>query len=172
VLLAPTRTPFFPTIRRRAALARFARQLGNAYSLRLAVTAARQPEESLADTFRRLATQGATGDGTSSEDWARWIDGSLSLVDSFEKDGRRYVVAMRSVPEAGDPRVLTAMERTVAGYAAHGYSNQLIAQTLGLGPSTIAGLLQRIVQKLGLAHRSQLPLLAATTRLAPPDAAD
>lgn len=164
-LLVPMRSPFVPTMRRRVALSRLARQLGQALSLRLSLDSARLAGESLADAFRRLTADPAHASSLDAEeDWARWIDGSLSLVDSFERDGRRFIVALRAAPESGDPRVLTPMERTVAGYAAHGFSNQLIAQTLGLGPSTIAGLLQRVVQKLGLSHRSQLALLASDAR--------
>src|SRR5205085_4095883 len=53
--------------------------------------------------------------------WRALVAGRWSLVDRFESDGRRYVVAMRNEPCSPDPRGLTAREQTIAEYLALGY---------------------------------------------------
>ena len=50
--------------------------------------------------------------------WEALVAGRWSLVDRFESDGRRYLVAHRNDPDAPDLRGLTLRERQVVGYAA------------------------------------------------------
>jgi DNA-binding CsgD family transcriptional regulator len=88
--------------------------------------------------------------------WQGLVQGRWSLVDRFERDGRRYVVAHRNDPEVPDPRALTARERQVLGYAALGQSNKLIAYELGLSPSTVGVLLSRAAAKLRTRSRAEL----------------
>jgi DNA-binding NarL/FixJ family response regulator len=84
--------------------------------------------------------------------WRGLIAGRWSLVDHFDSDGRRYIVAHRNDPATPDPRALTERERQVAAYAALGQSNKLIAYELGLSPSTVGVLLARARAKLGTMH--------------------
>lgn len=90
------------------------------------------------------------------EIWRGLTLGRWSLVNHFERDGRRYVVAHRNAPEAKDPRALTRRERQVVGFAALGQGNKLIAYELGLSPSTVGVLMARAARKLGARSRAEL----------------
>ena len=90
--------------------------------------------------------------------WSAVLDGRWSLVDRFDSDGRRYVVAYRNPPGVIDPRRLTPREDGVTTLAAIGRSNKEIASELGVTPSTVATLLGAALEKLGLESRTMLPL--------------
>ncbi len=81
--------------------------------------------------------------------WRGLVAGRWTLVDRYERDGRRYLVAHKNDPDAPDPRVLTPRERQVVGFAALGLSNKAIAYELGISPSTVGVLLGRAAAKLG-----------------------
>lgn len=88
--------------------------------------------------------------------WSAMVLGEYSLVDHFESDGRRYVVARRcSISSPASPG-LTARELVVAAHSASGRPLKLIAYELGLSISTVATHLGRAMQKLGVASRSEL----------------
>jgi hypothetical protein len=82
------------------------------------------------------------------EIWRGLVAGRWSLVDRFEADGRRFVVAHPNAPNAPDPRGLTERERQVLAYVALGHSNKLIAYELGISPSTVGVLVSRASAKL------------------------
>jgi DNA-binding NarL/FixJ family response regulator len=82
------------------------------------------------------------------EVWRGLVAGLWSLVDHYDTDGRRYLVAHRNDPTTPDPRGLTERERQVVAYADLGQSNKLIAYQLGLSVSTVAVLLARAREKL------------------------
>lgn len=88
--------------------------------------------------------------------WRTLVSGHWSLVDRFESDGRRYVLARRNPPDAPDPRGLSPGERAVAHYMALGHANKEIAYTLGLTEGTIASLASRVTRKLGVSSRTEL----------------
>jgi len=90
--------------------------------------------------------------------WEAVLAGRWSLVDRFDTDGRRYVVAYRNPPGVLDPRRLTPREEGVAALAAIGHSNKEIASQLGVTPSTVATLLASALAKLGLLSRTMLPM--------------
>jgi DNA-binding CsgD family transcriptional regulator len=98
--------------------------------------------------------------------WLGLVEGRWSLVDRFDSDGRRYVVAHRNDPRLARPRALTMRERQVVDLAAHGYSNKLIAYALGTSTSAVATLLARASNKLRVGSRTELVALAR--RLATP----
>jgi DNA-binding NarL/FixJ family response regulator len=79
-----------------------------------------------------------------------------SLVEEFERDGRRFLIAHPNAPTAPDPRRLTAVERMIAGYVAMGHANKLIAYELGLSLGTVSGHLYTIFRKLGVRRRVEL----------------
>lgn len=94
--------------------------------------------------------------------WRGLVDGRWSLVDFFDTDGRRFVLARRNPPEWPRPRGLTPRERQVVVSAAAGASNKLIAYELGIAISTAATLLGSALRKLGVRRRSDLiPLVRA-----------
>ena len=90
--------------------------------------------------------------------WDAVLAGRWSLVDRFDADGRRYVIAYRNPPGVLDPRRLTPREEGVAALAAIGRSNKEIANHLGVTQSTVGTLLASALTKLGLASRTMLPL--------------
>jgi DNA-binding CsgD family transcriptional regulator len=81
--------------------------------------------------------------------WTGLCAGRWSLVEHFEKDGRRYFLAHRNDPRLAATRALSERERQVFTYAAMGRSNKLIAYSLGLAVSTVAAHLERARRKLG-----------------------
>jgi DNA-binding CsgD family transcriptional regulator len=104
--------------------------------------------------------------GEALELWRCMVDERWTVIDRFERDGRRYVVAY---PNAPDPRAaldaLTARERAVSVAAALGHSNKVIAYELGTAESTVATLLTRASRKVGASSRVELVRIvrAATT---------
>ncbi|HLK37701.1 MAG TPA: LuxR C-terminal-related transcriptional regulator [Polyangiaceae bacterium] len=82
--------------------------------------------------------------------WEGLLGGRWSLVEHYDSDGRRYLLAHRNDPDAPDVRGLTLRERQVIAYAAAGHPNKIIAYELGLTSSTVAGHLARARAKLAL----------------------
>ncbi len=82
--------------------------------------------------------------------WKGLVSGRWSLVDRFDRDGRRFLVARRNDPSVPRPGGLTDRERQVASYAALGYSNKHIAYALGLAQSTVSNHLRTAMRRLGV----------------------
>ncbi len=91
--------------------------------------------------------------------WKALVSGRWTLVDQFESDGKRYVLARRNGPSARGPAILSERERDALGFAALGHSNKLIAYEMGIAAATVGVLLHRAARKLG--SRSRGELLAA-----------
>lgn len=79
---------------------------------------------------------------------ARW-----SLVDQFESDGRRFVVAFRNDVDLPARGALSGRELQVMGFAALGHTNKEIAYELGLSLPTVRVLMHRSAVKLGVRLR-------------------
>jgi DNA-binding NarL/FixJ family response regulator len=94
--------------------------------------------------------------------WRALVVGRWSLVDHFESDGRRYIVAVPNAPRSRDPRGLTDREQAVAELLALGQSNKRIAYALGVSEGTVAALAHRTLRKLGLRSRAALAELLST----------
>jgi len=103
--------------------------------------------------------------------WTSLFGARWSLVDRFERDGRRYVVAVRNMLADGSPP-LTAREAQVVGLLAQGHSNKLIAYELGLAASTVRVLVHRSAQKLRVKTRADLEIRARDFRLEMPRGLD
>lgn len=88
--------------------------------------------------------------------WVCLVSGRWSLVDYFDSDQRRFIVAIKDDPAYPDPRGLTPRERQVAEYAGLGRSSKEIAYTLGLSESAITNCTARVQDKLGMASRTEL----------------
>ncbi|WP_437909440.1 LuxR C-terminal-related transcriptional regulator [Sorangium sp. So ce327] len=93
------------------------------------------------------------------EIWQGLVAGRWSLLERFESDGRRFLIARRNDPAARPARVLSTRERQVAGYAALGHSNKLIAYELGISVSSVNTHLAHAQAKLRV--RSRLELINA-----------
>ncbi len=101
--------------------------------------------------LRRVDEHGAV------ELWRALVRGEWSLVDRFDTDGKRFVIAHKNAPrERISERRLSLREAQAATLLARGYSNKLIAYELGLALSTIANLLARAADKLGAATTLEL----------------
>lgn len=90
-------------------------------------------------------------------DWEALASTRWTVVDHFERDGRRYILAEEHEHGSGSaaPK-LSARERQVLTNAALGHSNKEIAHALGLADSTVRVLLTRAARKLRAASRLQL----------------
>ena len=96
--------------------------------------------------------------------WRGLVDARWSLVDHFERDGRRYIVARQNAPTAHPCLPLTERERVVVGLAALGHASKLIAYELGLSESAVSACLARAAKKLGARSRAELVTSFASFR--------
>ncbi len=89
--------------------------------------------------------------------WRTMVEGEWSLVDWFDHDGKRFLLAHdnRVVPSRATPK-LSDREQQVVACAAMGHSNKLIAYDLGLSPGTVSVILARAAAKLGVTNRPAL----------------
>jgi len=87
--------------------------------------------------------------------WGALVQGRWSLVDHFDKDGRRYLVARKNDPYVNGT-VLTLRERQVLGFVCMGHPNKLVAYELGLATATVGVLLSTAMRKLGASSRVEL----------------
>jgi len=88
--------------------------------------------------------------------WWALLQGRWSLVDWFDTDGRRYVLAHPNSPNIGDPRGLTEREAQVVTFATLGETNKMISYRLGVSESTISRALDSAMHKLHAKTPAQL----------------
>jgi DNA-binding CsgD family transcriptional regulator len=93
--------------------------------------------------------------------WPGLVAGRWSIVDRFDSEGRRFLVAHRNAPECRGPRALTLRERQVLAHAQLAHSNKLIAYELGLSIGAVSTYLSAACAKLGVHTRAELVELAA-----------
>jgi DNA-binding CsgD family transcriptional regulator len=112
----------------------------------------RSAREALRDALVRIdAARSESNDARRSvELWRGLVAGRWSLVEHFERDGKRYYLAHKNDPQLVEDRALTRRERLVLGYAELGHSNKLISYALGLASSTVSTLLARARRKVGI----------------------
>lgn len=94
--------------------------------------------------------------------WTALVEGRWSLVDRFDSDGRRFVVAKPNHPKLGRRLALTRREEQVAKLHALGHSSKEVAYTLGISPPTVSAHLDAALRKLGLATKADLMRLHDT----------
>ncbi len=120
----------------------------------------KEARQSLADAVRRMdRARGALRRADPEEALGLWrglVDGTWSLVDQCDSDGKRYVLARRNEPGVRDPKALTQRERSVAAFAAMGHQNKFIGYLLGLSAGTVSEHLRSAQRKLGLSSRAAL----------------
>jgi DNA-binding CsgD family transcriptional regulator len=94
--------------------------------------------------------------------WRALVAGRWSLLDHFDSDGRRFIVAHRNDAKIPDKRGLSLREQQVLAHASIGNSNKVIAYELGLSVSTVGTHLASARTKLNLPSRAALSPSAAT----------
>jgi DNA-binding NarL/FixJ family response regulator len=101
------------------------------------------------------------------------VEGRWTLLEHFDRGGRRYLVARRNEPRVRGTLALSPREEQVAGYAALGHPVKLIAYELGLSSSTVSEHLQSAMHKLGIETRAELAKVwAGASKLPITEAAD
>lgn len=94
--------------------------------------------------------------------WDALLDGQLTVVDSFDDDGRRVVVARRN---KGTVSRLSTVERAVVSWVATGGAQKIVALELGMSAAAVSDALARAIGKLGLSAVSDLTRVAAALGL-------
>ena len=94
--------------------------------------------------------------------WQGLVAGRWSLVDRFDTDGRRFLIARKNDPDVTDPRALTLRERQVLAYAAMGHPLKLIAYSLGVSVSSVSTSRKAAMRKLGLRTHADVVQLFAS----------
>jgi DNA-binding CsgD family transcriptional regulator len=84
------------------------------------------------------------------------VEGELSTIDWFVRNGRRFTLARRSDPSLGDPRALSTTEQQVALRTARGESRKLVAYQIGVSRSRVSKLLRSAMRKLGVSNQAEL----------------
>jgi DNA-binding CsgD family transcriptional regulator len=90
------------------------------------------------------------------ESWKGLVASRWSLVDSFQQDGQRYVIARENLPPVTGPAALTPTERAVLTYLGRGSSTKETAYALGVSDSTVRVLLMRAARRCGVSTRKEL----------------
>jgi DNA-binding CsgD family transcriptional regulator len=88
--------------------------------------------------------------------WKDLAAGRLTLLDHFDRDGRRYILARCNDPRIAKPVKLSPRQRAVVTYVALGHSNKLIAYELGLSASTVSMQVAGAMSRLGVGSRVEL----------------
>jgi DNA-binding CsgD family transcriptional regulator len=109
----------------------------------------------------RARSRARSDDDEALDLWLGLVSGRWSLVDRFDTDGRRFLVACRNDPQVTDPRALTLRERQVLAYSAMGHPLKLIAYSLGLSVSTVSSQRASAMRKLGLRTQADVVSLFA-----------
>jgi DNA-binding CsgD family transcriptional regulator len=103
--------------------------------------------------------------------WRGLVEGTWSLVEHHESDGKRYLLAHRNEPGAREPNGLTRTERSLLAFAAMGHQNKYISYLLGLSLSAVTSGLRSAQRKLGLSSRGDLIRMFAPAVHAAPERA-
>jgi len=136
----------------------------DANGFRIVDSIGRAKEASAGDILRRAARRVDKARGALRKDdpkkalemWKALVRGRWSVVDWFDTDGRRFVLARPNAPKVFDPRGLTEQECQVVTYVLLGDTNKLIAYRLGLSQGRVSVLVKSAMHKLGAKSRAQL----------------
>lgn len=96
--------------------------------------------------------------------WQELVAGRWTLVDEFESDGRRVIVAHVNPPEVTALRELTPRQQSVIRLLLRGASSNSVAITLGITPSAVSQQLKHSLRKLRV--RSLASLVSLRKHLA------
>lgn len=98
---------------------------------------------------RALAPERGSAAPGGAETWEALLQRRWTLLDEFDADGRRWVLAWDNPGAEGDPRALDARERTVLAHTLGGVPTRDTADELGVAKSTVSRLLGGALRKLG-----------------------
>ncbi len=87
--------------------------------------------------------------------WQGLLAGRWSLVEHFESDGRRFILARENTPGVRDFSALPLRQRQVLFYVAAGWANKEVGYALGLSEQTVAVHLRRGLDRLGVRSRAE-----------------
>jgi DNA-binding NarL/FixJ family response regulator len=118
--------------------------------------AARERIRTAAESIAAVRARGSRSGGATLDSWRPLVGARWTLVDSFEEDGRHYVVARENQSRAQTLDMLTDRERQVVLQAALGFSNKEIAYALGVSDSTVRVLMARAARRIGVRTRAEL----------------
>jgi DNA-binding CsgD family transcriptional regulator len=96
--------------------------------------------------------------------WQGLFAGRWSLMDVFDSDGRRFVVARRNDPDVPARGGLSTRELQVLAYRAQAHPLKLIAYECGLSVGTVAGYLRSACNKLGVKTPAEIARLFSTAK--------
>jgi DNA-binding CsgD family transcriptional regulator len=88
--------------------------------------------------------------------WKGLVADRWSLVEHFDHDGKRLVVAKRNALPLRPWKALTEREAQTVAFVAEGQTLKLVAYRLGVSMATVTRDLQRAGHKLGVTSRLQL----------------
>ncbi len=91
--------------------------------------------------------------------WQALVAGRWSIVERFESDGRRYLLARANVPGSNASLGTTPLEQHALLLRAQSVSLKVIGYELGVTMSTACKLIQNGIHKLGLGSELELPAL-------------
>jgi DNA-binding CsgD family transcriptional regulator len=94
--------------------------------------------------------------------WQDLVAGRWSLLERFDTDGRRLLVAYRNDIDAPDPRALGPREKELLGLLSRGLSNKEITEHLGIAPATVSFHLKGAARKLGMRSTVELASMASS----------
>jgi DNA-binding CsgD family transcriptional regulator len=113
----------------------------------------------------RARTSRARHDASSALDlWQELIAGRWTLIQRFDADGRRFLLARRNTAEVQRYVQLTPRERELAERVLGGDSNKHIAHDLLVSEATISERLENALSKLNLRSVGELRAVSASSR--------
>ena len=122
------------------------------------------------DVDRARTRRGRCDPHAALELWRGLFSGRWSLVDHFDSDGKRFLLARRNDPVAPGP-ALPLRQRQVLFYVATGWSNKEVGYALGISDTTVAAHLRRALTALGIQSRNEWIRTSAEVAAAAHDAA-
>lgn len=108
------------------------------------------------DIDRARSRRGRSDPVRALELWQGLLAGRWSLVEHFDSDGKRFMLARRNEPGITNPAGLTLRQRQVLFYVSLGLSNKEAAYALGLAENTISAHLAAGLTRLGIESRAEL----------------
>jgi DNA-binding CsgD family transcriptional regulator len=111
---------------------------------------------------RARSRQGRRDSLQAIQSWQGLVGPGWTLVEHFERDGRRYILAIDNRPKGPSFELLSVRERELVRLAVRGLANKEIAFSLGLASSTVRVLMARAAAKVGVHSRRELLEMAAS----------